>query len=135
MRRLRSRKLRSGSVDCATCGPQPGSRTHRARHDEPYLLYQVTIKGLTKFGVGTRDRVREHQRGGATVVRVLRAPFAEVILAERNLKTAHANDVLHKRTRKMPMSFGQGTEVVGRRVAVDLPHLPGPLGRVACITR
>jgi hypothetical protein len=114
-------KLRSGSLDCPACGPQPGSRTHRARHDEPYLLYQVrTRKGLTKFGVGTADRVRAHQRGGATVVQVLRAPFAEVVLAERTLKTAHAADLLNKRTRRMPASFGQGTEVVGRRVAINL---------------
>jgi hypothetical protein len=114
-------KLRSGSLDCPACGPQPGSRTHGARHDEPYFLYQVrTRKGLTKFGVGTADRVRAHQRGGATVVQVLRAPFAEVVLAERTLKTAHAADLLNKRTRRMPASFGQGTEVVGRRVVINL---------------
>jgi hypothetical protein len=37
--------LRAGSVDCPTCGPQPGSRTHRVRQDQPYLLYQVTFNG------------------------------------------------------------------------------------------
>ncbi|MGH3405369.1 MAG: hypothetical protein ACRDRJ_23185 [Streptosporangiaceae bacterium] len=50
--------MRAGAADCPACGPQPGSRTHRARQDEPYLLYQVTCNGLTKFGVGTEERVR-----------------------------------------------------------------------------
>ena len=53
-------------------------------------------------------------------MQVLRAPFAEVVLAERTLKTAHAADLLNKRTRRMPASFGQGTEVVGRRVVINL---------------
>jgi hypothetical protein len=116
-------KLRTGSVDCPSCGPQPGSRTHRARRDDPYLLYLVTIKGLTKFGVGNPDRVRTHLRGGASVVQVLRAPFAEVVLAEQKLKTAHAAAIFGRRTRKMPQSFGLGTEVVSRRIPVDLAEV------------
>jgi hypothetical protein len=28
--------LRAGSIDCPACGPQPRSRTHQARQDEPY---------------------------------------------------------------------------------------------------
>lgn len=119
-------KLTTGSLDCPSCGPQPGSRTHQARHGEPYLLYLVTIGRHVKFGVGTQDRVREHQRGGATVLQVLRATFAEVVFAERALKTAHIQEVVNKRTRKMPASFGQGTEVVGRKVKIDLRDiLPG----------
>jgi hypothetical protein len=119
-------KLRAGAVDCPTCGPQPDSRTHRARQDEPYFLYQVKIKGLTKFGVGTVNRVRTHERGGATVVQVLRAPFAEVVLAERMLKTAHAAHILNRRTRRMPGSFGMGTEVLSRHMTIDLADaLPG----------
>jgi len=31
-----------------------------------------------------------------------------------------AADLLNKRTRRMPASFGQGTEVVGRRVVINL---------------
>jgi hypothetical protein len=86
--------LRAGSVDCPACGPQPGSRTHRARSGDPYLLYQVTHKGLTKIGVGTEERVRTHQRNGATVVQVLRSSFTEVCLADRKLKTEHATQIL-----------------------------------------
>jgi hypothetical protein len=113
-------KLRRGSVDCPACGPQPGSRSHRARREDPYLLYLVAVKGMQKFGVGTQDRVRTHQRSGATVVQVLRATFAEVVLAERKLKTDHYGDLLNRRKRRMPSSFGQGTEVVGHRVAISL---------------
>jgi hypothetical protein len=112
--------LHAGSVDCPACGPQPGSRTYRARQDEPYLLYHVTFKSLTKFGVGTEDRVRAHQRAGATVVQVLRSSFAEVVLAERALKTTHAAKILNKRTRGMPPTFGQGTEVVRRGDIISL---------------
>lgn len=120
-------KMKAGPVDCPACGPQPGSRTHLARQDDPYLLYLVDASELTKFGIGTEDRVREHQRGGASVTRVLRATFAEVVQAERELKTRHAGQVIGHRTRKMPASFGQGTEVV-KGIAIDLPAvLPGAL--------
>ena len=33
---------------------------------------------------------------GATVVQVLRSTFTEVVLAERKLKTSHADDILTK---------------------------------------
>ena len=112
--------LRAGTIDCPACGPQPGSRTHRARQNDPYLLYQVTSKGLTKFGVGTEDRVRAHQRAGATVVQVLRSTFAEAVLAERKLKTSHASDIHARKTRKMPATFGAGTEVLPRGHTVTL---------------
>jgi hypothetical protein len=119
-------KLRTGSVDCPACGPQPGSRTHLARREDPYLLYLVTIHGLQKFGVGTQDRVRTHQRNGAVVVQVLRAPFADVVFAERRLKAQHQAKILYRKTRRMPASFGEGTEVVGRRVPIELADvLPG----------
>jgi len=126
--------MRAGSVDCPACGPQPGSRTHFARQDDPYLLYLVEASGLTKFGIGTEARVREHQRGGAVVIRVLRASFAEVVLAERALKIRYADQVVGHRTRKMPASFGQGTEVV-KGIAIDLPGvLPGALDATSRFT-
>ena len=107
--------LRTGSVDCPACGSQPGSRTHRARQNDPYLLYQVTSKGLTKFGIGTEDRIRTHQRAGATVVQVLRSTFTEVVLAERKLKTSHADDILTRKTAgDQPAHSGAGTAVLPR---------------------
>src|SRR5262249_20104787 len=92
----------------------------RARQDDPYLLYQVTHNGRTKFGVGNQDRVRAHQRGGAIVVQVLRAPLIEVVMAERKIKLSRAADIVGHRTRKMPATFGQGTEVLARRRTLSL---------------
>ncbi len=60
---------------------ESGSRTHEARRDQPYLLYLVGTRKWQKFGVGDQPRVREHARGGAEVVQVLRAPFAQVTFA------------------------------------------------------
>jgi hypothetical protein len=113
-------KLRIGTVDCPKCGPSAGSRTHEARRDEPYLLYLVSTKKWQKFGVGDEPRVRAHERGGAQVIQVFRAPFAQVIFAERTLKQRHC-DVTPRRVRRgMITTFGQGTEVTGRRVRINL---------------
>jgi hypothetical protein len=112
--------LRKGSVDCGTCGPEPGSRTHLARREEPYLLYLVRHRRLQKFGIGGEDRVRAHQRAGAEVIHVLRGRFDQVVLAEKTLKERHRHRIVRRRIRTMPVSFGQGTEVVGRRVIIDL---------------
>lgn len=118
--------LQASSVDCPACGPQPGSRTHLARQDEQYLLYQVTYGSLTKFGVGTEARVREHILADATVVLVLRSSFAAVVSAERKLKIKHAGEIVNKRTRRMPPTFGQGTEVLSRGAILSLTDaLPG----------
>ena len=120
-------KMLAGSADCPACGPQPGSRTHLARQGDPYLLYLVNAGGLIKFGIGSEGRVREHQRAGAAVIQVLRARFAEVVLAEQILKARHAGQVIGRRTRKMPTSFGHGTEVV-KGITIDLVDvLPGAL--------
>jgi hypothetical protein len=119
-------KLRIGTVDCPKCGPGSGSRTHQARRDEPYLLYLVSTKKWQKFGVGDQSRVRAHERGGAQVIQVLRAPFAQVILAERALKQRHHDLTPRRVKRGMIVSFGQGTEVTRRRVMIDLrDELPG----------
>ena len=113
-------KLRIGTVDCPKCGPEPGSRTHQGRRDEPYLLYLVSTKKWQKFGVGDQSRVRVHQCGGAQVIQVLRAPFAQVIRAERALKRRHRDVTPRRVKRGMIVSFGQGTEVIRRRVMIDL---------------
>jgi hypothetical protein len=75
---------------------------------------------VQKFGVGDQSRVRVHECGGAQVIQVFRAPFAQVIRAERALKQRH-RDVTPRRVRRgMIVSFGQGTEVTRRRVMIDL---------------
>jgi hypothetical protein len=112
-------KLRPGSIDCPVCGPAKGSRTHLARRDDPYLLYLVAHRGWQKFGVGDYRRVRSHQRGGAEVIQVLRAPFAHVVLAEAALKRMH-RDQIAARTRRGMISSGQGTEVTRHSAVISL---------------
>jgi hypothetical protein len=114
-------KMADGALDCPACGPEPGSRTFAARQDEPYYLYLVRTRRYQKFGVGRRARVLAHLSGGAEVVHVLTGPFAEVIAAEKALKDTHRDVIVRRARRGMIESFGQGTEVVGRRVAVSLP--------------
>ena len=119
-------KLGEGTVDCPSCGPEPGSRSHAARAGDPYLLYLVKTRKYQKFGVGDRRRVMTHVRGGAQVVQVLRAPFAHVILAENTLKERHREAIVRQPRRGMTGSFGQGTEVVPRRTLISLAEvLPG----------
>jgi hypothetical protein len=113
-------RLRPGSIDCPACGPAKGSRTHLARRDDPYLLYLVEHRGWQKFGIGDYRRVRSHQRGGAEVIQVLRAPFAHVVLAETALKRLHRDQIAGRTRRAMITSFGQGTEVTRRSALVSL---------------
>jgi hypothetical protein len=119
-------KLRTGSTDCPACGPGEGSRTHLARRDDPYLLYLVTHRRWQKFGIGDQRRVRTHQRGGAEVIQVLRAPFAHVVVAETALKHLHRDQIAGRTRRGMISSFGQGTEVTRRKALIKLtdvlPH-------------
>ena len=119
-------RLRPGSTDCPACGPAEGSRTHRARADEAYLLYLVTRRRWQKFGVGDHRRVRTHQRGGADVIQVLRAPFAHVIVAETALKHLHHDQIAGRPRRGMISSFGHGTEVARNKTLISLtsvlPH-------------
>jgi hypothetical protein len=110
----------TGAFDCLVCGPEQGSRTFLARRDEPYLLYLVRTRKYQKFGVGDRKRVLAHVRGGAEVVQVLTAAFADVIIAEKELKDFHRDLIVRRVKRGMIKSFGQGTEVLGRNVAVGL---------------
>lgn len=116
-------KMTDGSLDCPSCGPEPGSRTHLARRDDPYLLYLVQTRKYQKFGVGNRRRVRTHICGGAEVAQVLSGPFAHVILAEKALKDLHRDAIVRSVRRGMIESFGQGTEVVRRRIPVSLTQV------------
>jgi hypothetical protein len=113
-------KLRPRSVDCPACGPTAGSRTHLARRDDPYLLYLVVHRRWQKFGIGDDRRIRAHQRGGAQVVQVLKAPFAQVVLAETTLKRQHHPQIAGRARRGMISSFGQGTEVTRRKTLISL---------------
>ncbi len=119
-------KLRPGSVDCPACGLADGSRTHLARRDDPYLLYLVAHRRWQKFGVGDHRRIRTHQRGGAQVIQVLRAPFAHVVVAETALKRLHHDQIAGRARRGMISSFGHGTEVARRKALISLtdvlPH-------------
>lgn len=116
-------KLRPGSVDCPACGPAAGSRTHLARRDDPYLLYLVVHRRWQKFGIGDPRRIRTHQRGGAEVMQVLRAPFAQVVLAETTLKRQHRAQITGRPKRGMISSFGQGTEVTRRKALISLTQV------------
>ena len=119
-------KLRPDSIDCPACGPAKGSRTHLARRDDPYLLYLVVHRGGQKFGIGDYRRVRSHQRDGAEVIQVLRAPFAHVVLAETALKRLHRDQIAGRTRDGMISTFGQGTEVTPHRAVISLTDvLPG----------
>ena len=116
-------KLRPGSIDCPACGPAKGSRTHLARRDDPYLLYLVAHRGWQKFGIGDYRRVRSHQRGGAEIIQVLRAPFAHVVMAEAALKRLHRDQIAGRSGRGMLRSLGQGTEMPRRRTLISLTEV------------
>ncbi|WP_422756283.1 hypothetical protein [Micromonospora sp. WMMD708] len=108
---------------CAKCPPEPEDRTFAALRDTPYLLYLVRYRGLLKFGVGGASRVRQHLRAGAQLVEVIEGRHADVIEAEADLKRQKrtAGEPLRWwRTRRMPESFGAGTEVVRNGVRISL---------------
>ncbi|MEU8377396.1 hypothetical protein AB0C22_30395 [Micromonospora sp. NPDC048894] len=108
---------------CAQCPPEPDDRTFAALRDTPYLLYLVRHRGLLKFGVGGASRVRQHLRAGAQLVEVVEGRHADVIEAEAVLKRqkrAAGESLRWWRTRRMPESFGAGTEVVRNGVRIRL---------------
>ncbi|MFE7869983.1 hypothetical protein ACFUYE_06500 [Micromonospora humida] len=108
---------------CAQCPPEPEDRTFAALRDTPYLLYLVRHRGLLKFGVGGASRVRQHLRAGAQLVEVVEGRHADVIEAEAVLKRqkrAAGEPLRWWRTRRMPESFGAGTEVVRNGVRISL---------------
>jgi hypothetical protein len=116
-------KMAQGALDCVTCGPEPGSRTHLARRDDPYLLYLVRYRNRQKFGVGDHRRVRAHQRRGAEVVHVLAARHADVMRAEAILKRRYRTHTMPPAIPDMPITFGSGTEVLPEHVLVDLTQV------------
>lgn len=105
--------------ECRNCDPEPGSRTHRARKDDPHLLYLVANDGRLKVGHGDRNRILTHTRGGAAIVSVRRATFAETTTAERDILRRHSK-VISKGHKDLPKSFGSGTEVLPGETDIDL---------------
>ncbi|WP_157740224.1 hypothetical protein [Micromonospora auratinigra] len=116
-------KATTAQAVCRSCQPEPGSRSFLLLQDTPYLLYLVRHRGLQKFGVGGERRVRTHLGAGATVLQVLEARHADVITAEAILKRQKQMEAVPLRfwrTRRMPASFGVGTEVVRASVPINL---------------
>lgn len=56
-------------------------------------------------------------------MQVLRAPFAQVVLAETTLKRQHRAQVAGRANRGMISSFGQGTEVTRRKTLISLTEV------------
>jgi hypothetical protein len=111
-------KLTKRRAECANCPPEPGSRTHRARKDDPYLLYLVGHGRLQKFGRGYPERVDAHLRCGARVIQVLSGRHEDVVAAENALKRRYRAQAAL--SADLPATFGSGTEVISRRVRVEL---------------
>ena len=105
--------------ECQNCDPEPGSRTHRARKDDPHLLYLVRNDGRLTDGHGDRNRIITPTRGGAAIVSVRRATFAETTAAEREILRRHSNGI-SKSHKDLPKSFGSGTEVLPGDTDIDL---------------
>ena len=66
--------LRAGSIDCPACGPQPGSRTHQARQDEPYPGSSHAIASSAGLAItpSTDGPLRASLRRYATTIRHIR---------------------------------------------------------------
>jgi hypothetical protein len=116
-------KLHPGVMDCPACGPEPVPPDEAAKPDDPYLLYLVTHRKRQNFGVGDRRRIETHLRRGATLVQVLRAPFAQVLLAESALKSQHPQPVPGRQFRDVIGPLRHATEVIRRKVRINLAEV------------
>ena len=112
-------KLGKGRTECPTCPPEPDSRTHRARTNDPHLLYLVRYRHWHKFGHGDDQRVRSHLRVGARAIQVLTATHAEVVVSEAMLKRRFRGHTVGPKA-TMPTTFGTGTEVLPAHLPLDL---------------
>lgn len=108
-----------GRDECASCPPEPGSRTNRGRATDTHLFYLVRYGRFVKFGRGYPERVRRHLMSGALPVQILAAPHAEVHAAELALKRLHTKDIAQT-SAALPISFGTGTEVLPLGKSPDL---------------
>jgi hypothetical protein len=120
-------KLTAARAECRVCPPEPDSRTHRAKRDQPQLLYLVRYHNLLKFGHGDTNRVRAHLRAGCKAIQVLRAPHEQVVAAELQIRRRFRARIVDPHRWPMPTSFGVGSEVVDHRTAINLSDfLAGP---------
>lgn len=113
-------KITLARAECRTCPPEPDSRTHRAKADQPHYLYLVRYLDLLKFGHGDANRIRAHLRVGAEVVKVLRGTHANVVGAEQQMKWALHDRLIDPRYWDLPSTFGAGSEVVTDDVGLNL---------------
>ncbi|GAB2865692.1 hypothetical protein GCM10027176_79280 [Actinoallomurus bryophytorum] len=79
-------KVTRARPECKNCPPEENSRTHRAKAAQPQHLYLVCYGKLCKFGHGDANRVNLHLRAGANPIRVLKAPFEQVVAAESAIR-------------------------------------------------
>lgn len=120
-------KITAARPECRHCPPEEGSRTHRAKSDQPHHLYLVHYRKFWKFGHGDANRVRAHLVAGAEPVCVLTAPFKKVVDAELAIKRAYGAHIIGSGRGGLPKSFGAGTEVLADRVDLDIrAYLSGP---------
>ncbi|MFL6052124.1 MAG: hypothetical protein ACJ72W_04280 [Actinoallomurus sp.] len=113
-------KVTRARPECETCPPEEDSRTHRAKAAQPQHLYLVRHGKVWKFGHGDANRVNAHLRAGADPIRVLRAPFEQVVAAERAIKHTYDQHIIGAVRRGMPVSFGAGTEVLPATIDLDI---------------
>lgn len=112
-----------GHTECQFCPPDSSSRAHRGRQNDKHLLYLVGFDNLIKFGHGDEARVRAHVRAGATVIQVIEASHSEVVRSELVLKRKYARIKRRTSARRMPTTFGAGTEVLPRSMTFNLNDL------------
>ena len=106
--------------ECRVCPPEPGSRTHRAKADQPQMLYLIRWLDLLKFGHGDGNRMRSHRNAGCDVVQVLQGPHTDVVAAELRMKRHFRDQLIDPLEWEMPITFGTGSEVVPDDVPVRL---------------
>lgn len=119
-------KITLARAECRLCPPEPGSRTHRAKVGQPHYLYLVRYSDMLKFGHGDAIRVRAHLRAGCQLVQLLRGPHEQVVDAETRIRRTHKNWLIDPRGRKLPTTFGAGSEVVTSEVDIDISSFLDP---------
>lgn len=120
-------KIGMARPECRTCPPAADSRTHRAKKDQPQLLYLVRYLDLLKFGHGDGNRVHAHLNAGCEAIEVLRAPHQQVVAAELRIRRTMRDHIIDPDAWNLPRTFGVGSEVLQETTAFRLKDfLSGP---------